>query len=92
MKTTDRLVDSPAIIVDHEPAAVRKVMRMVESSDYQATLPKQVGIYMRASIHLYIAYIYMCVHAWALVSIKNIYGRTHAHAYAYTNTETGNQP
>lgn len=41
VKTTSRLVDSPAIVVDHESAAVRKMMKHVESMGHQEDLPKQ---------------------------------------------------
>lgn len=41
VKTTLRLKDSPAIVVDHESAAVRKMMKYVESMGHQEDLPKQ---------------------------------------------------
>eukprot|EP00462_Mataza_sp_D1_P018710 CAMPEP_0175141596 /NCGR_PEP_ID=MMETSP0087-20121206/12233_1 /TAXON_ID=136419 /ORGANISM="Unknown Unknown, Strain D1" /LENGTH=707 /DNA_ID=CAMNT_0016425109 /DNA_START=142 /DNA_END=2265 /DNA_ORIENTATION=- len=40
VKTTDRLVSSPAIVVDHESAAVRKVMKYVDTMGSNE-LPKQ---------------------------------------------------
>lgn len=41
VKATTRLSNSPAIIVDHESAAVRKMMKYVESMGHQEELPKQ---------------------------------------------------
>jgi len=41
VKATTRLQDSPAIVVDHESAAVRKMMKYVEGAGHQETLPKQ---------------------------------------------------
>lgn len=31
MKTTSRLVDSPAVITDHESGALRRMMRLVDT-------------------------------------------------------------
>eukprot|EP00761_Pharyngomonas_kirbyi_P011987 gb/GECH01012013.1/.p1 GENE.gb/GECH01012013.1/~~gb/GECH01012013.1/.p1 ORF type:complete len:785 (+),score=242.39 gb/GECH01012013.1/:1-2355(+) len=40
VKPTDRLVDSPAIVIDHTTASMRRVMRSVESMP-KTSLPKQ---------------------------------------------------
>jgi HSP90 family molecular chaperone len=39
VKTTSRLADSPAILVNHESAAMRRMMRMVEQSNNGEAMP-----------------------------------------------------
>lgn len=39
--STSRLRDSPAIVVDHESATVRKMMQYVDAAGHQSELPKQ---------------------------------------------------
>jgi HSP90 family molecular chaperone len=38
---SERLVSSPAIVVDHESAAVRRMMKYVDATGHQVDLPKQ---------------------------------------------------
>jgi len=41
VKTSSRLVSSPAMIVDHESASVRRMLKMVDQSQYQQPVAKQ---------------------------------------------------
>eukprot|EP00301_Raphidiophrys_heterophryoidea_P024152 c7744_g1_i1.p1 GENE.c7744_g1_i1~~c7744_g1_i1.p1 ORF type:complete len:733 (-),score=263.36 c7744_g1_i1:71-2269(-) len=41
VKVSERLVDSPAVVIDHESAAMRRMMKMVEGGNTNMGLPKQ---------------------------------------------------